>query len=123
MTISSFSTPRSMVVTAGVSASHMSVSQTSTTSALSSAPVLSRKGGRLGLEISSSPSNSTEIWIGRLPVTAFQARHASTKVKSWPLSSDAPRATMWVSPSGCGTSLGSNGSECHRLSGSTGWTS
>ena len=31
---------------------------------------------------------------GSLPVTAFQARQASTKVMSWPLSSEAPRARI-----------------------------
>jgi hypothetical protein len=112
-----------MVVIAGVSSSHMSVSQTSMMSAFSSGAAASRKAGRLGLPDSSSPSSRTETRIGNLPATAFQALQASRKVNSAPLSSDAPRATMCVSPSGCGTSTGSNGSEFHRLSGSTGCTS
>ncbi len=52
----------------------------------------SRNGIMLGLPISSSPSSSTVRLTGSLPVAPIQARHASTKVMSWPLSSAAPRA-------------------------------
>ena len=71
-----------MVVIAGVSRSHMSVSQTSATSSESSALLASRNGLRLGLPDSSSPSNSIETLMGRPPLTAFHARQASTKVSS-----------------------------------------
>ena len=43
---------------------------------------------------SSSPSRKMVSLQGRVPWTAFQARQASRKVISWPLSSDAPRARM-----------------------------
>ncbi len=48
-------------------------------------------GGRLALPDSSSPSRIIETLTGSLPATLIQARQASTKVMSWPLSSDAPR--------------------------------
>ena len=40
------------------------------------------------------------IGSGSLPVTALKARQASMKVMAWPLSSQAPRATMILRPSG-----------------------
>ena len=71
----------------------MPVSQISATSARSSSGLASRNGGRLAPPDSSSPSSRTVTGSGSRPVTAFQARQASTKVISWPLSSEAPRAT------------------------------
>ena len=79
---------------AGVSASHMLVSQTSTTSAFSSSLLRGEERGREGEPHSSSPSNRIVTWHGRPPSSAMNARQASTKVISWPLSSAAPRATM-----------------------------
>jgi hypothetical protein len=61
--------------------------------------------------------------IGSLPVTALKARHASTKVMAWPLSSQAPRATMIFRPPARFSIRGSNGGVFHRSSGSTGCTS
>ena len=46
---------------------------------------------------------------GSAPVTALQARHASTKVMTWPLSSQAPRATMILRPPASVAMRGSNG--------------
>ncbi len=86
--------PRSMVVMDGVRASNMPVSQISAMSAASSSRWASRKGGRLSPPDSSSPSSSTVTRQGSVPVAAFQARQASTKVISWPLSSAAPRP--WI---------------------------
>ncbi len=123
MTISSPQRPRSIVVIAGVRASSIPVSQISPISALSSPACASRNGGRLAPPDSSSPSSTTLTEIGSLPVTARQARQASTKVITWPLSSEAPRARMQRLPSGRVSSTGSNGSLCHSSSGSTGWTS
>jgi hypothetical protein len=60
---------------------------------------------------------------GSLPVTALNARHASTKVMAWPLSSQAPRATMIFRPPSSVSMRGSNGGVFHRSSGSTGCTS
>src|SRR5208337_1878446 len=56
------------------------------------------------------------------PPNFLKARHASRKVVSWPLSSDAPRATI-RSPRGPASSFGSNGGLRQRSSGSTGCTS
>ena len=47
--------------------------------------------------------------IGSEPVSAFQARQASTKVITWPLSSAAPRALMALRPSGSVMRRGSKG--------------
>jgi hypothetical protein len=60
---------------------------------------------------------------GSLPVTALKARQASMKVIACPLSSQAPRATMILRPSGSVSTRGSNGGVFHKFSGSTGWTS
>ncbi len=108
---------------AGVSLSHMPVSQISAMSALSSSLFASRNGGRFTPPDSSSPSSSTVTGIGSRPVTAFHARQASTKVMSWPLSSDAPRAWISFEPSSRVSIEGSNGSWCQSSSGSTGCTS
>ena len=56
-------------------------------------------------------------------MTALKARSASTKVITWPLSSQAPRATMILRPSGVVAIRGSNGGVSHSDSGSTGCTS
>jgi hypothetical protein len=63
------------------------------------------------------------IGSGSVPVTALNARQASTKVITWPLSSQAPRATMILRPSGSVAIRGANGGVSHRSSGSTGCTS
>ena len=52
----------------------------------------------------------------------FHARQASTKVMSWPLSSDAPRPRMTL-PAGVSSTAGSKGGLVHSSSGSTGCTS
>ncbi len=91
-----------MVVIDGVSASHMPVSQTSARSARSASRLAATKAGRDGEPDSSSPSNSTVTSQGRPPVSR-KARQASTKVMSWPLSSEAPRATM--RPPSCSSGL------------------
>ena len=72
----------------------MPVSQTSAKSAFSSAALSRTKAGRLTEPDSSSPSTMMVTPIGRSPVSAIVARSASTKVMTWPLSSQAPRATM-----------------------------
>ena len=76
----------------------------------------------LGLADSSSPSMSTVRLTGSLPATAIQARAASTKVMSWPLSSSAPRPTICFSPF-TSTTAGSKGSRSQSDTGSTGCTS
>ena len=63
------------------------------------------------------------IGSGSLPVTALKARQASMKVMAWPLSSQAPRATMILRPPGSVSMRGSNGGVFHWFSGSTGCTS
>ena len=82
------------------SASHMLVSQTSARSCLSSAALSLTKPNRWFEPHSSSPSIIMVIGSGSAPVTALKARQASTKVITWPLSSQAPRATMILRPSG-----------------------
>jgi hypothetical protein len=82
ITISSPQRPRRLVVIAGVLPAEMAVSQTSATSARSSLAFARRNGGRLTPPDSSSPSSRIATGIGKLPVTAFQARQASTKVLS-----------------------------------------
>ena len=101
----------------------MPVSQTSAKSALSSSLIFSMNGTKFFDPISSSPSMIMVMSTGSDPVTDFQARQASTKVITCPLSSSAPRATMILRPSAWVVTAGSNGGRCQRLSGSTGWTS
>ena len=84
---------------------HMPVSQTSAKSALNSSLLASRNGTKFFEPTSSSPSIRMVMSIGSDPVTFFQARHASTKVINWPLSSSAPRATMILRPSACADRL------------------
>ena len=71
---------RSDAVIAGVAWSHMPVSQTSATSALSSSRFAATKAGRFGEPDSSSPSIIMVMPTGSAPATAFQARQASMKV-------------------------------------------
>ena len=104
-------------------ASHMLVSQIRPMSARSSSAWALRNGGRLTPPDSSSPSSRIETGIGSLPATAFQARQASTKVISWPLSSEAPRPRIARVPSGRVSMNGSKGSWSQSSSGSTGCTS
>ncbi len=70
-----------MMVIAGVSLSHMPVSQTSAMSALSSAALAARKAGSEGEPVSSSPSKKNVMWQGKPPVS-LKARQASMKVIS-----------------------------------------
>ena len=100
MVTSSYSSPRSEVVIDGVVWSHMPVSQTSARSRLNSAAFARTKSNRLFEPHSSSPSIIMVMSSGSLPVTALKARQASTKVISWPLSSQAPRPWMILRPSG-----------------------
>ena len=120
---SSYISPRSEVVMAGVSRSHMPVSQTKAKSAFRSSLFFSRNGTKFFEPISSSPSMTMVTSTGSEPVTDFQARQASTKVINCPLSSSAPRATMIFRPSAWSVTAGSKGGRCQRLSGSTGCTS
>jgi hypothetical protein len=99
------------------------VSQIRPISARNSSAFAFRNGGRLTPPDSSSPSIRMETGMGSAPVTAFQARQASTKVITWPLSSELPRARMARVPSGAVAMDGANGSCSHNSSGSTGWTS
>ncbi len=108
---------------AGVSLSHMPVSQTRAMSAARSALLARTKSKRCFEPLSSSPSMSMVMPTGSEPVTAFQARQASTKVMTCPLSSQAPRATIRFDPSGPVAMRGSKGGVSQRSSGSTGWTS
>ncbi len=108
---------------AGVVRSHMPVSQTSTRSAVSSARFASTHSGRCFEPSSSAPSISTVTPTGNSPWIAFQARQASRKVMTCPLSSQAPRALIARRPSGSVTRRGSKGGVSHRSSGSTGCTS
>jgi len=117
-----YTSPRRRVVMAGVSMSHMPVSEITATSAASSRRLAIRNGSRLGLPTSSSPSSSTVTRAGRLPVTACQARNAASQVDTCPLSSTAPRATTRL-PRGPSTTVGSNGGLGHSSSGSGGCTS
>ena len=81
-----------MVVIDGVRRSYMLVSQISASPAAdSSSRCASRNRTAEGEPDSSSPSKRNVRRAGRAPVTATQARHASTKVRSCPLSSEAPR--------------------------------
>ena len=63
---------------------------------------------------SSAPSIRMVMSTGSEPVTAFQARQASTKVMTWPLSSQAPRALITLRPSGSVAMRGSKGGVSHR---------
>ena len=80
------------------------------------------KGTSEGEPDSSSPSKKKVILQGRVPFTAFQARQASTKVMSWPLSSELPRPRITL-PLGVSSMRGSKGSLVQSSSGSTGCTS
>ena len=111
------------MVTAGVFWSHIAVSQTKARSSLNSSALSRTKANRFFDPHSSSPSIMVVIASGSEPVTALKARQASIKVIAWPLSSQAPRATMILRPSGKVSMRGSNGGVFHKLSGSTGCTS
>ena len=100
----------------------MPVSEITQTSAPSSARFWSRNGSRWRLPDSSSPSSTTVTGTGMEPVASFQARKASMKVISWPLSSTAPLATTRL-PRGPSTIVGSKGGLSQRSKGSAGWTS
>jgi len=83
-----------MVTMAGAVSWNRPVSQIIARSAVSSARLSRRKGTSEGEPDSSSPSRNTVRRPGSDPWTSRQARIASMKVISWPLSSDAPRARM-----------------------------
>jgi len=102
-------------------ASHIAVSQTSARSAFSVLAFLARNAGREGEPVSSSPSISTLTLQGRPPLRR-KARQASIKVINWPLSSQAPRATIRC-PFGPSAKRGSKGGVVHSSMGSTGCTS
>ncbi len=123
MTISSCTMPRSLVVMAGVFSSHMLLSQTKAAAQDSSALFSLRKGMSEGEPDSSSPSMRKVALMGRLPVAEIQARAASTKVMSWPLSSAVPRPYRRSTPSLPVLRTGSKGGECQSSTGSTGCTS
>ena len=85
--------PRRLVESAGVSMSHIPVSDTTIMSALlNSSRLASTKGLKPRLPVSSSPSISTEMRHGMVPVSSNQARKAESHICTWPLSSTAPRA-------------------------------
>jgi hypothetical protein len=65
----------------------MAPSEMRTASALSLSRFARTKGRRLGLPISSSPSTRNLMLTG-----ASRPSKAATWAKSWPLSSEAPRA-------------------------------
>ena len=122
MVTSSCTSPRSLVVMAGVLGSHMPVSQTKAASQASSFRLAFRKGTSEGEPDSSSPSIRNVALMGREPVVVIQARAASTKVMSWPLSSAVPRPYMRATPLSFLT-VGSKGGVFHSSSGSAGCTS
>ena len=101
----------------------MPVSQTMAKSAFSSAAFASRKGFSDGEPDSSSPSKSSVMVQGSEPLTAFQARQASTNSISCPLSSEEPRPVITLRPGSSSCTAGSKGSLVHSSSGSTGCTS
>ena len=116
------SIPRSWLAMEGTPGETMDVSQMRARSAESSLAFSFMKGISEGEPLSSSPSKKKVMRQGSAPVTSRQARQASTKVISCPLSSEAPRPRItwpWSVFSICG----SKGSVCHRFSGSTGCTS
>jgi len=119
---SSPTSPRSCVTMAGTRSAKSPVSQISAISAVRRSLLACRNGTSEGDPDSSSPSKKMVMRPGRVPWTVFQARQASTKVISWPLSSDAPRARI-TRPFGVSSIAGSNGGRVHRCSGSAGCTS
>ena len=116
MVNSSPKSPRRRVTMPGVSSPNSPVSQIIATSAVNSSALSRMKGTNEGEPDSSSPSKNRLILPGREPWTAFQARQASIKVISWPLSSDAPRARITGPRSPC-SRTGSKGERSHRSSG------
>jgi hypothetical protein len=100
----------------------MPVSQTSAIWARSSSAFAFRNGTSDGEPLSSSPSSRIVSRPGSRPVTAFQARTASMKVISWPLSSEAPRPKI-AGPRGPSAIAGSKGGRVQSATGSTGCTS
>ena len=89
---SSPASPRLEIVTDGSLMRHMPPSAEMTKSAASRSVCAWMNGSRLGLPISSSPSNMNLTLTGRLPCVAKNACAALTAWKSGPLSSDTPRA-------------------------------
>ena len=84
--------PRRLALIAGVSMSHMPVSEMMQASARSSSRLATTKGLKLTLPVSSSPSITTLTRQGRVPACSTQARKAVSHIDTWPLSSTAPRA-------------------------------
>ena len=119
---STYTRPRSMVVIAGVSMSHIPVSLTMATSHSNSLAYSRRNGSKLSLPDSSSPSKRTVTGQGGPPAHSCQARNASKNVITCPLSSTAPRATTRL-PIGPLMITGSNGGLVHNSIGSAGCTS
>ena len=107
---------------AGTLLSNKPVSQIRTISDDISFLYFSINGIKLGDPLSSSPSKKKLTLKGRDPFSETQARHASTKVINWPLSSDDPRPLI-TGPLGVFSKVGSNGSVSHNSNGSTGCTS
>ena len=101
----------------------MAVSQTSTTSAASRCLFFATHSGSPCEPFSSAPSIRIVTAQGNSAFIARCARQASTKVITWPLSSEAPRATICFLPAASTAIRGSKGGVSHRSSGSTGWTS
>ena len=104
----------------GTSAAHMVVSVITITSHESRSRRASSSAAKFADPDSSSPSiRSLSVTGGASrPPGARQACAARAWKRTWPLSSEAPRASSW--PSRC---TGSNGGESHSSSGSTGCTS
>ena len=115
--ISQQASPRSPVVSDGMSAPSMLVSDTSITSERNSSLCLLIKALRLGEPISSSPSKiNLTLCVSRFSRTRYS--NAFTCIIACPLSSSAPRAHILPS-----RISGSNGSLFHSSKGSAGITS
>ncbi len=104
----------------GTSAAHMVVSETTITSQASRSRSRRSRSAKCVEPDSSSPSTISLSVTGGAAAScaASQALVPSAWNSTWPLSSEAPRASSWPS-----RSTGSNGGESHSSSGSTGCTS
>ena len=122
MIISSLSKPLNLVTIEGTLLSNKPVSHIRTMSEDISFLCFFINGTKFGDPLSSSPSKKKVTLKGSALFCLIQALQASTKVISWPLSSDDPRARM-TGPLGNCSIAGSNGSLAHNSNGSIGWTS
>ena len=89
--------PRMLSVVEGISEATIVVSETTITSLASRSRSRSSRSSKWGLPNSSSPSIKNFKLTGNAPISPSKPRTASVCMRTWPLSSEEPRAKSWPS--------------------------